>query len=58
MPFGPNLHTAGRQLKNISGRTVTLQRGNLPTGLYFLSLAEDDLPAGQAGTTEKLVITD
>lgn len=43
-----------KQLKNISGQTVTLFRDNLPSGLYFLRLTQESkvIMAGQ------LVITD
>ena len=43
-----------KQIKNISGQTVTLHRDNLPSGLYFVWLTEENrtIAAG------KLVITD
>lgn len=43
-----------KQIKNISERTVTLFRDNLPSGLYFLRLTEDN----KTFSTDKLVITD
>lgn len=42
-----------KQLQNISGQTVTLTRDNLPGGLYFLRLTEDN----KTVTTNKLMIT-
>jgi len=43
-----------REIKNIVGETVTLFRDNLPGGLYFIRLTQDN----KVITTEKLVITD
>ena len=43
-----------KQIKNISGQTITLQRDNLPSGLYFLQLKQDS----KVIATNKLVITD
>jgi hypothetical protein len=43
-----------KQLKNISGQTVNLQRENLPSGLYFLRLAEGN----DFFSEGKLLITD
>lgn len=43
-----------KELKNVSGQSITLQRGNLSAGLYFLSLAQDN----DAVITYKLIITD
>lgn len=43
-----------KQIKNISGQTVTLHRDNLQSGLYFIHLTQDN----KAITTDKLVITD
>ena len=43
-----------KQIKNISGQTITLYRDNLPFGLYFIRLTQDN----QVITTDKLVITD
>jgi len=43
-----------KEIKNISGQTVTLQRDNLPIGLYFIQLTEDN----KTITADKLVITD
>ncbi|HLP94971.1 MAG TPA: T9SS type A sorting domain-containing protein [Saprospiraceae bacterium] len=42
------------QVKNISGQTVTLQRGDLPSGLYFLHLTESN----QVIAEGKFVIVD
>jgi len=42
-----------KQIKNISGPTVTLFRDNLPSGLYFIRLTQDN----KIITTDKLVIT-
>ncbi len=43
-----------KQINNISGQTVTLHRENLPCGLYYLRLIEDN----EVNTTYKLIITD
>jgi len=43
-----------KQIKNISGQTVTLFRDNLASGLYFVRLTEDN----KTYATKKLVITD
>ncbi len=43
-----------KQIINISGQTVTISRDNLPSGLYFLRLRQDN----KVITTDKLVITD
>lgn len=43
-----------KQIKNISGQTITLHRDNLPSGLYFLHLTQDN----KTITTDKLIITD
>ncbi len=43
-----------KQIKNISGQTVTLHRDNLPMGLYFIHLTQDN----KTITTYKLIITD
>lgn len=43
-----------KQIKNISGQTVNVFRDNLPTGLYFIRLTEDNKVIAE----EKLVITD
>ena len=43
-----------KQIKNISGQTITLQRDNLPSGLYFLQLTQDN----KIFATDKLVIID
>ncbi|MBI4932010.1 MAG: T9SS type A sorting domain-containing protein [Bacteroidetes bacterium] len=45
---------AVKQIKNISGQTVTLTRDNLPGGLYFFRITQDN----KTITTDKLVITD
>jgi hypothetical protein len=42
------------QIKNINGQTVSFSRDNLPSGVYFLRLTEDN----KTFATEKLVITD
>ncbi len=42
-----------RLIRNISGTTFTLARGNLPAGIYFLRLTE-----GSKVYTHKLIITD
>jgi len=50
-----NLHGQQvKQIKNISGQTVTLHRDNLPMGLYFIHLTQDN----KTITTDKLIITD
>jgi len=43
-----------KEIKNISGLTVTLFRDNLPSGLYFVRLTEGN----KIITVDKLVITD
>ena len=43
-----------KEIKNISGQTLTLQRDNLTSGVYFIQLMEDDKVIGKG----KLVITD
>jgi hypothetical protein len=43
-----------KQVKNISGQTVSLSRENLPSGLYFIRLTEED----KIMSVEKLIITD
>jgi hypothetical protein len=42
------------QIKNISGQTVALHRDNLPRGLYFIRMTQDN----KTFSTGKLVITD
>ena len=42
-----------KQIKNISGQTITLYRDNLPGGLYFIRLTQDN----KIITADKLVIT-
>lgn len=44
---------AVKQVNNISGRTVSLSRGNLPSGLYFIRLTEEN----KIIAVEKLIIT-
>lgn len=48
--FGQNL----KQIKNISGQSITLHRDNLPVGLYFIRLTEE----GKVIATKKLLITE
>ena len=43
-----------KQIKNISGQTVSLTRDNLPSGLYFMKLTEEN----KIIALEKLIITD
>jgi hypothetical protein len=43
-----------KQINNITGQTVPLQRGNLPSGLYHFRLTQDN----QIIATGKFVITD
>lgn len=43
-----------KQIKNISGKTITLHRDYLPMGLYFIHLTQDN----KTITTDKLIITD
>jgi len=43
-----------KQIKNISGQTITLQREHLKSGLYFVRIEEE----GRAIATEKLMIAD
>ncbi|MNE86367.1 hypothetical protein D3C80_1834600 [compost metagenome] len=42
-----------KQLKNISGQTLTLSRDNFPNGMYFIRLTEENKIY-----TDKLIITD
>lgn len=48
--FGQTL----KQIKSISGQTITLHRDNLPSGLYFIQLTQHN----KVITTDKLVIMD
>ncbi len=43
-----------KQVNNISGQTVSLSRDNLPSGLYFIRLTEEN----KIIAVEKLIITD
>jgi dienelactone hydrolase len=43
-----------REITNISGNTVTLNRDNLRNGLYFIRLVQDNKQIG----TQKIIITD
>lgn len=43
-----------KQIKNISGQTITLHRDNLASGIYFLFLMQDN----KTLVADKLVITD
>jgi len=43
-----------KEIKNISGQTVTLHRDNLPSGLYFIRLTEEN----KTIAADKLIITD
>jgi hypothetical protein len=43
-----------KQISNINGQIITVQRDNLPGGLYYFQLTEDN----QTFATDKLVITD
>lgn len=43
-----------KQIKNISGKTVTLFRDNLPSGLYYIQMRQES----KVIATEKLIITD
>jgi hypothetical protein len=43
-----------KQIKNISGKTITLHRDYLPMGLYFIHLTQDN----KTIITDKLIITD
>jgi hypothetical protein len=43
-----------KEIKNISGQTITLHRDNLASGLYFIRLTEDN----KTFATKKIVITD
>jgi len=42
-----------KQIKNVSGQTITLYFDDLPNGLYFIRLTEDN----KTYTTEKLILT-
>lgn len=43
-----------KQINNISGQTLTLNRDNLPAGLYYIHLSEE----GKILLTDKLVVND
>ncbi len=43
-----------KQIKNISGQEIKLQRDNLPKGIYFIRLEQDN----NIFTTDKLIIAD
>jgi hypothetical protein len=43
-----------KQIKNISGKTVTLYRENLPSGMYLIRLSEEN----KTIAVEKLIIAD
>ena len=43
-----------KQINNLSEKTITLHRDNLPSGIYFMYLTQDN----KIITTNKLVITD
>ena len=43
-----------KQIKNINGETITLYRDNLPNGLYFIRLIQDN----KIIKVDKLIITD
>lgn len=43
-----------QEIKNISGHTIGLSRNNLPTGIYFLQLSENN----NVITTTKILITE
>jgi len=43
-----------KQIKNISGQSIILNRGNLPSGLYFVQLTQD----GKILMMDKIIITD
>ncbi|MEO8148653.1 MAG: T9SS type A sorting domain-containing protein [Bacteroidia bacterium] len=43
-----------KQIKNITGKTITLCRDNLPVGVYFLCLTQDN----KTIITDKLIISD
>jgi len=50
-----NLHgQVVKEIKNISGQTIMIFRNNLPSGLYFIHLTENN----KVITTTKLIITD
>lgn len=42
------------QIKNISGQTITFSRDNLPSGLYFIHLTQDN----QEIAIKKIIVTD
>lgn len=43
-----------KQMSNLVGETIILERNNLPAGLYFVQMSQD----GKVVLTDKLVITD
>ena len=43
-----------KQMNQLFGKTIILQRDNLPSGVYFIQLSQDN----KLISTEKMVITD
>lgn len=43
-----------KQIKNISGQTIIMHRDNLPCGVYFIRLTQDN----KTLTTDKIIISD
>jgi hypothetical protein len=43
-----------KQIKNTSGKTIILHRENLPSGIYFVRLTEEN----KIITTKKVIIVD
>jgi uncharacterized repeat protein (TIGR03803 family) len=43
-----------KQIKNVSGQTITLYRDNLPSGLYFIRLSQDN----KILSSDKFIVTD
>ena len=43
-----------KQIKNVSGQIITIQRANLPSGLYFVNIMQEN----KIVSSNKLIITD
>lgn len=54
LTIGNYLGETIQEIKNISGQTFTLERDNLPIGIYFIRLVQDNKILG----TKRMVITD
>ncbi len=54
LTFYNSIGQAVRQMDKLTGQTIILHRDNLPTGLYFVRLTQDN----QVIATKKIIITD